>query len=264
MSLTLSTTTRLLASLVRTVNEDGVIDEREFQVLREGSDMFALKLKGLDRFSASDTGGFRIAEFLKATDHLVNLIRHMASVAGNSRIPNDELADLKVAVEHQLIYLVAGYQSGLDRCEGLVRSKRDPRGSIEVRALDIAPITARSTDMSLTLSSSNSVLEAALRQIDSDGSTSPVELQNVRDQADQHVKQATGVSTADAVSKTALGTGVADFLSQADAIVEGMQRVAREARRTKLPQAQRDELKAAVEHQIAYVVAGYQSSIQRL
>lgn len=118
--------------------------------------------------------------------------------------------------------------------------------------------------MTLTLSSTNTALNATLRQIDGDGSTSPIELQNVRDQADQHVKNATGVGTAKANSLTALGAGVAEFLSQADAIVEGMQRVALEARRTNLPQAQRDELKAAVEHQIAYVVAGYQSSIQRL
>lgn len=116
--------------------------------------------------------------------------------------------------------------------------------------------------MSLTLSSSNKAFDAVLKQIASDGSTSPVELQSLRDQADQHVMSATGLDTSN--PDMALGTAVVQFLFLADGIVECMQRVAIEARKKKLPQDRRDDLKAAIEHQIAYIVAGYQSSIQRL
>lgn len=117
--------------------------------------------------------------------------------------------------------------------------------------------------MSLILTSSYKALDAYLRRIDSDDSTSPVELQNIRDQADEHVSVVTGAA-ATAEAPTPLGKAVAGLLSEADAVVEGLQRVALEARRSKLPQDKRDELKEAIEHQIGYVVAGYQSSIQRL
>lgn len=117
--------------------------------------------------------------------------------------------------------------------------------------------------MSLTLTSSNKVLDASLRLIDGDGATSPIELQAIRDQADEHIGAATGVS-AHAGSETPLGKAIADVLSQADALVEGMQRVALEARKTKLPADQRDALKDGIEHELGYVVAGFQSSIQRL
>jgi hypothetical protein len=116
--------------------------------------------------------------------------------------------------------------------------------------------------MSLTLSSSDKAFEAVLRQVDSDGSTSAIELQAVRDQADRHVKNATGIDAS--APAVALGNGVVQFLFLADGIVENMQRIALAARKTKLPQDQRDDLKAAIEHQIAYVVAGYKSSIERL
>jgi len=121
--------------------------------------------------------------------------------------------------------------------------------------------------MSLILSSSIKELDASLRQIDNDGATSPVELQAIRDRADRHVSGVTGLP-ADAKAGTGtdspLGNGMIQLLSYADGLVEALQRVSLEARKTKLPQDRRDELKAAVEHQIAYVVAGYQSSVQRL
>nr|WP_063574086.1 hypothetical protein [Luteibacter rhizovicinus] len=117
--------------------------------------------------------------------------------------------------------------------------------------------------MSLILTSSYKALDACLRRIDNDDVTSPVELQNIRDQADEHVNTVT-VVTAKAEAPTPLGKAVTQLLSQADAVVEGLQRLALEARRSKLPQDRREELKEAIEHQIGYVVAEYQSSIQRL
>lgn len=135
--------------------------------------------------------------------------------------------------------------------------------------------------MSLILTSSIKSLDAYLRQFDGDDATSPVELQTIRDDADAHVRSVTGVAAetkaevdarvkaaaeakAKAEAMTPLDRAVTDLLGQADAIVEGMQRVSLEARRAKLPQEKRDALKEAIEHQIGYVVAGYQSSIQRL
>lgn len=116
--------------------------------------------------------------------------------------------------------------------------------------------------MSLTLSSSDKTFDVTLKQMDSDGSTSPVELQTIRDQADQHVMSATGLDMSSPAMT--LGAGVIQFLFLADGIVECMQRVALEVRKKKLPQDAREALKAAIEHQLAYVVAGYKSSIERL
>lgn len=43
-----------------------------------------------------------------------------------------------------------------------------------------------------------------------------------------------------------------------------MQKLALAARKSKLTDAERTALKEAVEHQLGYVIAGYQSSLQRL
>jgi hypothetical protein len=43
-----------------------------------------------------------------------------------------------------------------------------------------------------------------------------------------------------------------------------MQKLALAARKSKLSEADRGALKEAVEHQLGYVITGYQSSLQRL
>jgi hypothetical protein len=116
--------------------------------------------------------------------------------------------------------------------------------------------------MSLILSSSDKTFDAMLRHIDSDGAVSAVEFQAVRDGADKHVLDATGFETAS--PQMAFAKSVVQLLYQADGLVETMQRVALEARKKKLPADKRQALKAAAEHQIAYIVAGYKSSIERL
>jgi len=117
--------------------------------------------------------------------------------------------------------------------------------------------------MSLILTSSHKGLDASLRRIDGDGATSPIELQTIRDQADEHIALVTGVS-AHAESVTPLGKAISEWLSQADALVEGMQRIALEVRKTKLQAGLREALMVGIEHELGYVVAGFQSSIQRL
>jgi hypothetical protein len=105
--------------------------------------------------------------------------------------------------------------------------------------------------MSLKLQSSFTALDNHLRQFDGDEQVSPVEFQWLRDGADRYLAD---IRTVDA--------GV--FQTQADAIVEAMQKLALAARKSKLSEADRGALKEAVEHQLGYVIAGYQSSLQRL
>lgn len=105
--------------------------------------------------------------------------------------------------------------------------------------------------MSLKLQSSFTALDNHLRQFDGDEQVSPVEFQSLRDGADRHLADVRAVDA-----------GV--FQTQADAIVEAMQKLAVAARKLKLSEADRGTLKEAVEHQLGYVIAGYQSSIGRL
>jgi hypothetical protein len=105
--------------------------------------------------------------------------------------------------------------------------------------------------MSLKLQSSFSELDTHLRRFDGDGQVSPTEFQWLRDGADRHMAD---IVTVDA--------GV--FQAQADGVVEAMQKLALAARKSKLTDAERAALKEAVEHQLGYVIAGYQSSLQRL
>lgn len=105
--------------------------------------------------------------------------------------------------------------------------------------------------MSLKLHSTFVELDNHLRHFDGDEQVSPQEVQWLRDGADKHLAQITAIDAA-------------EFQAQADAIVEAMQKLALVARKSKLPQADRDALKEAAEHQLGYVIAGYQSSLQRL
>ncbi|MET4677423.1 MULTISPECIES: hypothetical protein [unclassified Luteibacter] len=116
--------------------------------------------------------------------------------------------------------------------------------------------------MSLKLSSTDVALNTVLEDIGKDDVTSPVEMQSLRDSADEHVLEATGLSIF--IPTTPLGASVVRVLFQADEFVENMQRVAIESRNVNLPPERREAMKAAIEHQIAYIVAGYQSSVQRL
>lgn len=101
--------------------------------------------------------------------------------------------------------------------------------------------------MSLILTSSHKWLDASLGRIDGDGdgTTSPIELQAIRDQADQHVALGTGVST-DVESLTPLSEALSELLSQADALVDGMQRVALKAREANLQAGDRNAVKTGV------------------
>src|SRR6187402_1393171 len=110
--------------------------------------------------------------------------------------------------------------------------------------------------MSLTLTSSNKALDACLRRIDNDDATSPVELQAIRDQADERVSAVTGV-TASADAPTQLGKAVAELLLQAAALVEGMQRVALDAHSDQHPAQYRHAPGRRLEYQLGSVFKGH-------
>jgi len=105
--------------------------------------------------------------------------------------------------------------------------------------------------VSLTLRSSISELEEYMRSLDDDANVTPVEFQLLRDSADNKFE---GLSTVD----------VKAFQSAADTVVETMQKLAIAARKAKLSPEERKKLAEGIEFQLGYVIAGYQSSIQRL
>lgn len=116
--------------------------------------------------------------------------------------------------------------------------------------------------MTLELTSSLELLAKKIADASADGSTSPVELQSIRDDAD---RKFAGLPTVSAYrASMRLPAGADAFQKAADAAVEAMQQMALGARGAKLSADERQALKDAVEFQVAYIVAGYKSSIERL
>lgn len=106
-------------------------------------------------------------------------------------------------------------------------------------------------DMALRLSSSFSALDTYLRAFDAGQQMVPKEFLLLRSDADVHLSRVTEIATG-------------AFRQAADTLVETMQACALEARKKHLSAEQREVLKEAVEHQLGYVIAGYQSTLQRL
>ncbi|SFW57729.1 hypothetical protein [Luteibacter sp. UNCMF366Tsu5.1] len=105
--------------------------------------------------------------------------------------------------------------------------------------------------MSLTLHSTFPELDQHMRAFDGDDNVGAAEFQQLRDDADRHLD---AIATVDA----------SGFREAADGLAEAMQKLALAARKAKLSPEDRTALKTAAEYQMAYVVAGYQSSLQRL
>jgi len=61
-----------------------------------------------------------------------------------------------------------------------------------------------------------------------------------------------------------LPQSITAFQRLSDELVETMQQIALGARRKKLADAEKAQLKDAIEAQLAYVVLGYKSSVERL
>jgi hypothetical protein len=116
--------------------------------------------------------------------------------------------------------------------------------------------------MTLDLHTTTSVLAQKIAAAAADGATSPVELQGIRDDADKKFASIPGVSAMRATMR--FSSAAETFQGASDELVEAMQRMALGARTMKLAETERQALKEAVEFQIAYIVAGYKSSIERL
>lgn len=114
--------------------------------------------------------------------------------------------------------------------------------------------------MSLSLSSTIVSLDKELQSVNADGVTSNVEFQRIRDVADQNVAS----FIKGAPSDNGVQGALEDFQKAADAAVEALQKVALAARKNKLSDDQRNVLKSGVEHQTAYFVIGYKSSVEKL
>ncbi len=116
--------------------------------------------------------------------------------------------------------------------------------------------------MSLTLLSTNPKLNSYLRSIDGDDTVTPLEFQHLRDDADEHIAQL--LKALGGVCPE-LDETLAHLQASMDVVAEGLQKTAIAARKCKkLSPEGREGLKEAIEHQLGYVIAGYQSSIQRL
>ncbi|TCV94787.1 hypothetical protein EC912_103272 [Luteibacter rhizovicinus] len=109
--------------------------------------------------------------------------------------------------------------------------------------------------MSLVLQSSNVALDKFLRALEADGSVSPVDFQAIRDNADRWT---------DVVDYPELAGTLKAFQGAADTLAETTQKVALAARKGKVKGVELEALKDAIEHQLAYVVAGYKSSVERI
>ena len=105
--------------------------------------------------------------------------------------------------------------------------------------------------MSLKLHSTFDEIDRRLRSLDRDDNVNPVEFKEVRDGADQFLAL---VPDLDASA----------FQKAADHLVEETQKLALAARKAKLSPMDRQRLQQASEYQLGYVIAGYQSSLQRL
>lgn len=116
--------------------------------------------------------------------------------------------------------------------------------------------------MTLTLQASAPGVSARLDTASQDGSISPVEFQAIRDDADRIFGKLPAM--AEYKKTVALPQAVTEFQRLSDALVEAMQQIALGARRAKVPDAEKAQLKEAVEAQLAYVVLGYKSSVERL
>jgi len=137
--------------------------------------------------------------------------------------------------------------------------------------------------MSLKLHSTFSDVDERLRSLDRDDNVNATEFQGVRDAADQFLAQVPGLDAdarqqaakdaregADdktrAAAQAALDfqAAVDGFQKVADDLVEATQKLALTARKAKLSATDRQRLQQAGEYQLGYVIAGYQSSLQRL
>lgn len=110
--------------------------------------------------------------------------------------------------------------------------------------------------MTLKLQSTDNQLNQAIQAITADDSVSLAEFRSIRDKSDAVVNQLKD-------SSPALASGLTEFQSTADVLTDKLQKLAIAIRKNKLDQKSFDDTKAAIEHQLAYIVLSYASSVER-
>ncbi|TPG63448.1 hypothetical protein [Ewingella americana] len=109
--------------------------------------------------------------------------------------------------------------------------------------------------MALTLTSTNPNIDKPLKDIAKDNITTPAEFMIIRDTADKVLLDLANPATLEVVKS---------LQKEMDDVVESMQKVALVARKNKLTPEERQALMFGVEAQVAYLILGYKSSIERL
>ncbi|AIR90655.1 hypothetical protein [Pseudomonas cremoricolorata] len=110
--------------------------------------------------------------------------------------------------------------------------------------------------MTLALQSTDKALDAIIQNILSDSNVSLEEFRQVRDSADA------AVNTLKQDAPT-LVTSLDAFQSAADQLTDSLQKLALAIRKAKPDDAAFVVMKSAIEHQLAYVVLSYASSVER-
>jgi hypothetical protein len=105
-------------------------------------------------------------------------------------------------------------------------------------------------------------LQRTWHDVSADKVLSPVEFQRLRDEADKTFDTSPLIAGQRAWNR--LGASLDIVQQSADAIAEAMEQIALAARRLKMPDAERAALKDGTEYQVAYIIAAYKSSIERL
>ncbi|MGS0741015.1 hypothetical protein ACVBEF_04125 [Glaciimonas sp. GG7] len=109
--------------------------------------------------------------------------------------------------------------------------------------------------MTLAISSTNESLELYIQKINADNETTPAELQEIRDVADDDVADVTNPAIQDTIKA---------FQVAADEVVSRLKKLALAVRKNKLSDAERVSLEQAVEYQMVYMVIGHKVVIEPL
>lgn len=109
--------------------------------------------------------------------------------------------------------------------------------------------------MTINITSTMPDVKKAIEVIMKDGSVVPIEFQQIRDSADKEVAH---------IANGAIKASLEAFQNAADEAVEALQQVALAARKNKLSDPEKIAIQNATEYQLAYIVMGYKTSVERL
>lgn len=115
MALKLESTDRMVRSIVRAVDSDDVMTEEELRVLREGADLRVQGATGIDPADASLMLNVSVTRLLQSADDLVALVKQLDDEARAIGASTPWIVGAKLAVEYQLAYVVAGFQSSIEQ-----------------------------------------------------------------------------------------------------------------------------------------------------